>query len=44
MFRYMSSLNAVIGGNARRPWTPRIGAAAGSEAAEARRPRTRPHI
>jgi hypothetical protein len=44
MFRYMSSLNAVIGGNARRPWTPRIGAAAGSEAAEARHPRTRPHI
>lgn len=44
MFRYISSLNAVIGGNARRPWTPRIGAAAGSEAAEARHPRTRPHV
>ncbi|MDT5398325.1 MAG: hypothetical protein QOK33_1556 [Mycobacterium sp.] len=44
MFRYISSLKAVIGGNGRRPWTPRIGAAAGSHAAEARHPRTRPHV
>jgi hypothetical protein len=33
MFRYIGSLYAVIGGNGRRPWTPRIGAAAGSDAA-----------
>jgi hypothetical protein len=33
MFRYVSSLIAVIGGNGRRPWTPRIGAATGNDAA-----------
>jgi len=33
MFQYISSLHAVIGGNGRRPWTPRIGAAAGGDAA-----------
>jgi hypothetical protein len=33
MFQNISSLSAVIGGNGRRPWTPRIGAAMGSDAA-----------
>jgi hypothetical protein len=33
MFRYIGSLCAVIGENGRRPWTPRIGAATGSDAA-----------
>jgi hypothetical protein len=34
MFRCVSSLYAVTGENGRRPWTARIGAAAGSDAAD----------